>query len=112
MQVPLGSLIESSASIPISTTTSGVVTTNGMSLVGIQVPAAFTGTALTFLVSDSATGSFFPLYNSAGAVSYTVAPSRWLAVDPKDFASAQFFKIVSGSTEIAARVLNLMLKGQ
>lgn len=100
-----------SAVIAISQTDSAVIATSGFELCGLLIPAAFTGTALTFLVCDTASGTFVPLYNSAGLVSYTVAPSRYMAIDPKDFVGVAFFKIKSGSTEVAARTLICSLKG-
>lgn len=111
ISIPVGSLTESAVTILSGATVSSILSTSGMTLVGIQVPAAFTGTVITVQASDSATGSFFPVYNSAGALSYTVAPSRWLVIDPKDFIGLQFIKLVSGTAEAADRAVNLMLKG-
>lgn len=90
---------------------SGIIATNGMSLVGINLPAAFTGTAITFLVGDSLDATFQPLYNSSGIVSYTVAQGRYVAVNPIDFYGVMFFKIVSGSSETPARNFTIALKG-
>jgi len=97
-------------SIANSATTSAAVTTGGFSLVGILTPSALTGTTFTFTVSVDGT-NFFPLYNSSGQVSYTVAASRYIAINPVDFYGVQYFKIVSGSTEAAARTLTLAMKG-
>lgn len=85
----------------------------GFTLCGILLPAAFTGTALTFEVSDSLTGTFVPLKSttSGSALSYTVAQATFAAIDPKDFQGVQFLKIKSGTAEGAARALTLYAKG-
>lgn len=109
--VSLGQLVQSAQSIASSTTTSPAFATSGLSLVGIQLPAAFTGTAVSFLVATSLAGTYQPLYNSAGQVSYTVAGGRFIAINPQDFYGVQFLKIVSNGTEVATRALTCLLKG-
>jgi hypothetical protein len=99
-----------SASIASGQTTSAAISLGGFSLVGILTPAALTGTAFTFTVSADGT-TYVPLYNSAGAVSYTVAASRYIAINPVDFYGVKFLKIVSGSSEAATRALTLSVKG-
>ena len=111
VQVPVGSLVQASVSIANGQQESAEIVTNGMSLCGILTPAALTGTALTFEASDVAGGTYLPVYNSSGQVSYTVAANRYVAIDPKDFQGIQFLKIKSGSAEGAARTLLCSLKG-
>lgn len=72
---------------------------------GLQMPGAFTGTSITFTVS--ADGSTFQaLYDATGAtqVSVSVAASRCYDL-PAELATWAAFKIVSGSSEAAARSL-------
>lgn len=90
---------------------SAAITTGGMVLVGVMMPAAFTGTAITFEACDTLGGTYLPVYNSSGPVSYTVAASRYIAIDPKDFQGIEFLKIKSGSVELAGRTLICSLKG-
>lgn len=90
---------------------SGVITTGGFALAGIYMPAAFTGTALTFQACSTVNGTYLDVYNSAGQVSYTVSTSRYIAIDPKDFQGIAFLKIKSGSAEGGARTLICSLKG-
>ena len=92
-------------------TTSDVITTGGLSLVGIKLPATFTGTTLTFLMCDTVGGTYVSVNNSSGPVSYTVAQNKYYAIDPKDFHGIQFLKIVSGSSEASARTIICALKG-
>lgn len=111
--IPIGSLLVASPVIASGQTASDVIKTNGMSLCGIKIPAAFTGTALSFQMSDSEAGTFVPVKTAVGgtALSYTVAPGQYNAIDPKYFQGIQFLKIVSGTAEGAARTLQISLKG-
>ena len=104
------SLIQGQTTIAASGTTSAAINMNGLSLVGIFIPAAFTGTTLTFTGSPDA-ATYYPVKNSSGAVSYTVTTSEYIAINPQDFYGLQYIKIVSGSTEGSARTLTYSLKG-
>lgn len=91
-------------------TASSAINQGGFTLVGCQFPAAFTGTTVTFTASSDGT-NFFPVYNSAGAVSYTIAQGRYYAFNSADLQGIHYLKIVSGSSEAAARTLICSLKG-
>lgn len=91
-------------------TSTGVIDLGGYVPVGVLFPATFTGTALTFQTSETSTGTFRQVYNSAGAVSYTVAQARYYALNPADFWGVRYIKLTSGSTEGADRSLILHLK--
>ncbi len=110
-QVALGSVVQNSAVIANGQTASDAIATNGSSLVGIQLPAAFTSTQITFEAATTESGTYQPMYNSAGQVSYTVAQGQYIAIKPEDFYGVQFFKIVAGTSEAAARTLVCSLKG-
>lgn len=100
------------ATIAASATVSSAIDLGGFVLCGIQVPAAFTGVALTFQASmDGVT--YQPMRNtySGTALSYTVAQGEYIAVNPVDFYGVNFLKIVSGSTESALRNLVLAVRG-
>jgi hypothetical protein len=122
MVVSLGQLVQNALAVPASPgNLSGIVTTFGNSLVGIQLPAVFTSTSISFLAAALATpsapgnpptpGPFQPLVNKSGLVTYTVAAGQFVAIAPIDFYGVQFFQILMGSTEAAARTLQIMLKG-
>jgi len=90
------------ATIPVDETVSnGVFLKNGIAG-AIQMPAAMDGTALTFQVSyDDVT--YTALYATGGTeISYTVAASRVIPLDPAVFGAFQYLKLVSGSTETAS----------
>lgn len=71
---------------------------------GLVMPSSFTGTTLTFQVSADGV-TFQALYSTANVqVSMTVAASRCYDLPP-ELASWHSFKIISGSSEGAAREL-------
>lgn len=109
--IPIGQLLSATAVIASSGTTSGAISSKGVSLVGCQMPAAFTGTAISFTVATTVGGTYQELDNSSGKISYTVAASKFIAINPVDFYGVQFFKIVSNATESGARSLVCSLKG-
>lgn len=92
--------------------TSAAIPTQGLSLVGVQLPAAFTGTTLTFTISLDGT-IYQPVYTTitGTALSYTVAQGHYVAIDPAPFYGAKFIKLVSGSNEGGARAFSVALKG-
>lgn len=98
------------ATIPIGTTTSNSINTSSYATGGLQIPAAMTGTAITFLVSEDNV-TFTPSYTAANAAtSITVGTSRAYPI-PAEVMAHAFFQIVSGSTETAARAILVNLKG-
>lgn len=97
------------AAIAISTTTSAEFDLEDYSLVGLVMPAAFTGTAVTFTCAATSGGTFNQVDTDSGAqLSWTVAAAR--SVQPATpLGGFRFCKIVSGSTETAARTISLVL---
>ena len=91
-------------------TTSTAVDTDGLLLSGIIFPAAMTGTAITFQVASTNTGgSFKALKETDGTdVSYTVTADSHVRVDPSGWAGVGAIKVVSGTAEVADRVINLV----
>lgn len=97
-------------SIPISTSTSSIINQGGMVLAGCLFPDTMTSTTMTFSMSADGV-HFFPVYNSSGAVSYTIAASRYVSFATSDLLGVQYLEIITGSTEAAARSLICSLKG-
>jgi len=85
--------------------TSQEIATGQGQLLGLFLPAAFTGTAITFLASDASGGTFVDVYDVGGASAYsvTVAAGRFVPLDPRVFVGCAFVKIKSGTAEAAAR---------
>lgn len=89
-------------------TTSAEVDLGGTEIVGLQLPAAFTGTAISFLVSTVSGGTYQAMKDGAGnSVSKTVAQGQYIAIDPTLFRGVRFVKLVSGSSEAADRVITI-----
>lgn len=66
----------------------------------LYIPASFSGTAITFTMSDTKGGTYSPLKDSAdAAISLTVSANNWYKLDPTTFAGIEFMRIVSGATE-------------
>lgn len=91
---------------------SSVISCGGFVLCGVKIPAAFTGTALTFEMCDTAGGTYVPVNGIDGTpISYVVAQGNYYAIDPKNFHGINFLKIKSGSSEGADRALVVSMKG-
>lgn len=91
-------------------TTSDAMDARGYAVFGLVIPSAFTGTSITFTVSDDNT-TFQALYDASNAqVTVPVAVSRSYDL-PAELASWPYWKIVSGSSEGGARSLIIVAKG-
>ena len=90
---------EFAATVATGQTTSSEVDIADCLLLGVILPAEFDGTTLGFTVSTTTGGTFYTLRDGAGAaaVSYTVAASSYVALDPGLFAGVRYVKIVLGS---------------
>jgi hypothetical protein len=92
------------ATIPSAGTTSPAMTVPPNSvLVGMQMPSAFTGSAITFEQSSDAGTTWQAVYNGGSSYSITIATSKYHALDPNVFAGIRLLRIVSGSSEAADR---------
>lgn len=108
MATNIPNFITNTASILISTTTSLAVDLQGRGLCQIIMPAAFTGTTISFLVSPDGV-TYQAAYNSSNTLlSMTVAASRTYLLTPSDFVGVRYLQIVSGSTELAGRSIVLV----
>lgn len=97
------------ASISASGTTSAAVDLSGTTLAGIQMPATFTGTSISFQAATSLGGTYQTVIDGSGStLSKNVSQGKYLILDPSEFASLQFIKIVSSATEGSQRDLVLV----
>jgi len=80
-------------------TVSAAIDLEDGTLCGVFIPAGFVGTALTFQAGATEDGTYYAINNAAGALSYTVAASKFVGIDPKDFHGVRFVKFVSGTSE-------------
>lgn len=98
------------ATIANSAQESSAITCNGLSLTGFFIPAAFTGTAITFEASPDGV-TYYPVVGIAGALSVTVTTSTYYAVDSKNFQGIAYLRLKSGTSEGGARTITCALKG-
>lgn len=86
---------------------------NGVeSLVAVVTAAAFTTADLTFQFSHDGT-TYIAAKNAAGAsiTLSSVAASDWRAVDPTDFLSAKYIKVVSSAAQSSGDTITLVIRG-
>jgi hypothetical protein len=101
---------DATAAIASGQTVSGAIDLKGLSLVGVHLPASFTGTTLTFQAAETLAGSFGAVYKDGADLSVAVAAGKYVVLNPADFAGVRFLKVVSGSAEGAARTLTLAIR--
>lgn len=91
-------------------TASNAVDLRGKRLLGVSY-GTMTGTALTFTVSDTESGTYREAHNSSGAISFTIGDDDCMWFAPADARPANcFVKLVSGSAEGADRTLTLFME--
>lgn len=104
-----------SATIASSGSLSGAVDLRGTTLSGYIMPSAWTTADLTFQGSVDGT-NFSALYDSFGnEINHPVAASRFVALNPADFAGIRYLKIRSGTTgtpvnQAAERIITLVTR--
>ncbi len=99
-----------SATITSASTTSAAIDLMGATLCGVHMPAAFTGSSLSFSVASAAGGTYQTLQRNGSDYSLSVAQGKYISLDPSLFAGVQFIKIISGSAEGADRALTLAVR--
>jgi hypothetical protein len=99
--------IQTNVTIANGAQSSSVADLLGFTLCAVETPSAFTGTAITFEVSND-NSTFVPVHKEDGnAYSITVSTSRATIVDIQKFRGFRYLKIKSGSAEGGARTVTL-----
>lgn len=103
MSIPLTAPFDTdrAATIASGESLSGVIDCLGYTLVGLQMPAAWTAAVLTFQASiDGAT--YADLYDEDGAeVTVQADASRAIVLDPASWAGFRYLRIRSGTSAAA-----------
>lgn len=100
--------------IPVVISSGGTVSAAadlvGTSICGLSLPAAFTGTAVSFQTSaDNSTWQ--ALYDNTNTlISATVTQARNYSLNPANFAGWRYVKAVSNATEGGARTVTLVCR--
>lgn len=98
------------ATISNGQTKSNSINMSGTLLKTILLPAAFTGSTLTFEVSED-NSTFLPYYNINNMpVTIDISTGRAYGLGAIDFYSIKYLKIVSGSAEAAERTIKLIAR--
>lgn len=114
MALPIG-LTSTDAVISSGGSLSPAVALGARVIHGILMPTGWDAAALTFQASVDGT-TFFDIYSSAGTeLSYTVAASRYIPIDPTLWRAINLIKVRSGTSgaavnQTADRTISLILK--
>lgn len=98
------------ATIAASGTTSGAVDLEGLQLLGFIMPASLTGTTMTLTMSTEIAGTYVTVQDGDGAdLSFAITASKYIPVPNLSLTRGlKFVKVVSGSSEAAAREIVLV----
>lgn len=90
------------------TTSTTLILEGGRTALAVVTPAALTGSTFTFQASADEGTTFSALYNGGTQYSVAVNTSRYIALDRDVFAGVKYLRIVSGSSEAAARTIGVI----
>lgn len=91
----------------VSGTDTDVIDLQNRVLVGVQIPASVSSTAMTIDASNKKNGTFTAIYDglgqygAVGEVSFTIAASKYILIPPTITAGVDFVKLSFGSSETA-----------
>ena len=93
-----------------SDTVSTAVDLENNTLVGLELPALFTGTTITFQASNN-NGTFKDVKKEDGTSYFlVVAQNTYVVIPPSALAGLRYVKIVSGSSESPARSVKAIVR--
>jgi hypothetical protein len=103
-------LIENSAVILNTATTSDAVGIGGHCIVGFIIPASFEGTSITFTVSTTIGGTYRQLRqgDTGDIVTIPTTANTYVAIPYEDMQGLQFIKIVSNIAMAADRTITVL----
>lgn len=86
-------------------TVSDAIDLQGHTVCGIIMPSAFTGASLAPSACQTVNGTYVPMYKDGSTISLTVSASKYVILQPADYAGIAYLKLTSGSAEAATRSL-------
>lgn len=104
------------AAIAAGSAVSAPVSVGSFRLFGLVMPAAWTAAVITFLVSFDGGATWSNMYDKNGAeISVAAGVSRYIALDPAEFAAVPMIKLRSGTAaapvnQVAAASISLILR--
>ena len=98
------------ATIALNQTKSGEVDTRGLHVIGIQLPASFTGASISLERAKDSGGTFGPVQNVSGLGLYSVpcTAGQYIPLDPVVTLGIQFLKVVSNASEGGSRAIEVV----
>lgn len=86
-----------------SASLSGAVDLGPFTLCGLLLASTWDTNVISFAASTTLGGTYVPILSASGAEVATgsIAASKWIALDPADFAGIRFLKIRSGTSSAA-----------
>lgn len=112
----MNALDVANATIANGQSLSGAVNLGGLRLFGIVMPAAWTAANLTYQMSHDSGVTWINMYDVNGSeLTATAGTSRFIAIDPANFAAVPMIKIRSGTAATpvnqgADRAVQLILR--
>lgn len=98
------------ATIASGQTVSGAVALPSATMSGLILPAAFTGTSISFQVSVDGS-AYVALYDSSNALeTVTVTQARAYSLNPTVFAGWPYAKLVSNAAEGGSRAITVVTR--
>jgi len=102
---------DNSATILSGQQNSSGVLIGGMTLCGIIMPAAWTAASLTLQMSIDNGATWTDVFDNDGTpISLTVAASRYVKLNPADFAGINFVRLVSSVNQAADRSIVIVAR--
>jgi hypothetical protein len=99
------------STIAVSTKVGTAINLKGKTAVALIMPAAFSGTEITFQGSTDGS-TYTDIISSAGAtVTITVAASKTVVLDEANFYGVDSIKVLSVTTQAAERAIKVVLRG-
>lgn len=98
------------ATIPSGQTTSEAIDIINCALTGFKVPAAFTGTSISFTASDSPDGTFSQITSNGASRTVNVSAGDEVTLNPVIYGK-RWIKFVSSSAEGASRIITPNIVG-
>lgn len=114
-EFPLVRTSDLEVTISVGQTISSAADMRGTTLVGIEIPVNFSGTALEFQVDRDGSGTFLDYYATTGnkaSMTVTAATAAIYGIVATDFVPVRRIKLVSGTSQAGTdAVIKLITRG-
>jgi len=99
------------AIIASSGTQSTGIFMGGLSLCGLVMPTLWTSATISLQMTYDNGANWHDVYDNDGtAISFTVGTSRYVKIDPADFAGINYLRLVSSAPQAAERSIVIVAR--